>query len=325
MSFVTPAVPGQQTIADADPTCHFWFHPQGLRQDEIPANSHTVVWMICDEFHAYKRKVVVHNAAERGCPVCRNLALVRGVNDFATTHPEQASAFVKPGRSGRTPNTTSALSRARATWRCNLGHEFVASFGNMAQEQRNVCQCSRHKRLNLGFSDLATRNPVLAAQFDIGRNGCTPDQVDAGSRKKYWWICPAGHKFEAPPTQRMLIGPTSNGCSTCYLSSPIDPDTHRHHVDASLRPTDEEVAAYFKLRKRRYQPRPARTSPSPLKGQPRKHYTEDQKDNAVALYVRERERHRSHTATLRFVSTQLDIGQFSLNSWIAADKRIHRG
>lgn len=120
----------------------------------------------------------------------------------------------------------------------------------MAAEQRNHCQCREHKRLNRGFSDLASRNPVLAAQWDSERNGLPAANVDVGSHTKYWWICPAGHRFQSTPKQRMIGRPTANGCQQCYLDSPVDPHTGRHLVAAHLRPTADELARYFQSPRR---------------------------------------------------------------------------
>lgn len=318
MGISKPAGPGERTLADLNVDHDFWFHGAGLRPDEIATDSHTHVWMICDEFHVYERKAMIQATGLPKCPVCLNRVFVPGVNDFATTNPSDAACFVQPGRTGATPETASVLSRAIATWRCDRGHEFTTSFGKMAREHRRECHCAEHKRLNRGFSDLATRNPVLAAQFDIDRNGCTPHDVDVGSKTQYWWICPAGHTFKATPANRRCIGPMSNGCRECYLASPIDPVTHNHCVDQQLRPTDAERAAYFRIKRPRYRPRPARREASPLKGCPSPRYTDAQKAEAVSTYVAELRRQPSHSAAVRVAAEKLRIGTTAVSIAVEA-------
>ncbi|MFM9378079.1 zinc-ribbon domain-containing protein [Gordonia sp. VNK21] len=255
MAPTAPAGPGQQKLADSMSVEDYWFTQGGLRADEIRASSHAIVWMICDRFHVYKRKATIHGTAKSAqCPVCTNQTFVPGVNDFATTHPAQSACFIRPGPTGATPETRSARSRAIATWRCDHGHEFITSFAKMAHDHRNECSCNNHKRLNRGFSDLASRNPVLAAQFDTERNGTTPDKVDAGSHIHYWWTCPAGHHFQASPKNRMTCGKYSNGCRQCYRTAIYDPALKCVAVDPSLRPTPDEYATYFRSRPKRARP-----------------------------------------------------------------------
>lgn len=45
----------------------------------------------------------------------------------------------------------------------------------------------------------AADHPVLAAQFDLERNGRTPNHVNAGTSEKLWWACPVAddHRWQA--------------------------------------------------------------------------------------------------------------------------------
>ena len=63
-----------------------------------------------------------------------------------------------------------------------------------------------------GFNDLASQNPVLAAQWDTERNGTlTPQQVTLTSNRKAWWICEKGHSFQAVIASRA----NGSGCPYC--------------------------------------------------------------------------------------------------------------
>jgi hypothetical protein len=293
-------------LADTEVAEFFWHQVRGLRADEIDMNAHTLLWIICDQFHVSKRKAAMQRNAVHLCPVCTNAILVRGVNDFATTHPAQAASFVKPGASGIGPDSASQITRATATWRCDQGHEFRASFSQMATKRSDHCSCANHLGLSRGHNDIASRNPVLAAQWDSERNGCRADTVNVGSSKRYWWICPAGHRFEATPRQRMRCAANSNGCRLCLWSSPIDPVTHQHVVDAALRPTPAQLTTYFDP------PRPPRRpSPrqKPRQNTPRKRrsYPNTLKKRAVQRFHEIRPQHRSHLQAQIAVAKELGI------------------
>ncbi|WP_369075252.1 zinc-ribbon domain-containing protein, partial [Lactococcus petauri] len=48
--------------------------------------------------------------------------------------------------------------------------------------------------------------PNVAAQFDIGANGgVTPEQVPAGTPRRYWWSCQKGadHRWKARVQHRV--------------------------------------------------------------------------------------------------------------------------
>ena len=293
-------------LSDTEVAEFFWHQVKGLRVDEIDLNAHTMVWMICDQFHVSKRKAARQRGIVDVCPICTNAVFVRGVNDFATTHPVQAACFVRPGISGLGPESASRIARATAIWRCDQGHEFGASFAHMATESRDHCSCADHLGLSRGHNDIASRNPILAAQWDAERNGCQADTVNVGSSKRYWWICPAGHRFAATPRQRMRCAADSNGCRLCLWSSPIDPVTHQHVVDAALRPTADQLATYFDP------PRPPRRpSPrqKPRQNTPRKRqsYSNTLKKRAVQRFHEIRPHYRSHLQAQIAVAKELGI------------------
>jgi len=62
---------------------------------------------------------------------------------------------------------------------------------------------------------ISVTHPDVAAQWHPERNnGVTPDQVVAGSKKKYWWVCPEGpdHEWDAVASNRTH---NSTGCPCC--------------------------------------------------------------------------------------------------------------
>lgn len=66
--------------------------------------------------------------------------------------------------------------------------------------------------LEKGLNDLATVNPVLAAEWHPTKNGnLTPQDFKAISAQKVWWQCADGHEWHAKVTDRN----TGKGCRQC--------------------------------------------------------------------------------------------------------------
>src|SRR3954469_9164199 len=68
-------------------------------------------------------------------------------------------------------------------------------------------------RRTLPENSLAAKRPDLTAQLDPERNqGFDPWLVAAGSHRKGWWRCAAGHSWEAGIKNRTPLG---SGCPRC--------------------------------------------------------------------------------------------------------------
>ena len=66
----------------------------------------------------------------------------------------------------------------------------------------------------MGFNDLETLNPAVAASWHPTLNGTlTPEDVTTGSRHKVWWACPEGHVWKAVVYSRARKQKT--GCPVC--------------------------------------------------------------------------------------------------------------
>jgi len=61
-------------------------------------------------------------------------------------------------------------------------------------------------------NSLAVKNPALAKQWHLTRNGeLTPENVTPNSGKKVWWMCDKGHEWESTIYNRVK----GNGCPYC--------------------------------------------------------------------------------------------------------------
>lgn len=101
-------------------------------------------------------------------------------------------------------------------FKCSLGHEItmpVHRFMTSYKKNGNAVQCPYCNgfRVLVGFNDLKTTRPDLAAEWDYEKNELTPLQVTRGSHKDVWWRCSYGHSWKA----RISARDYGNGCPHC--------------------------------------------------------------------------------------------------------------
>ena len=96
-------------------------------------------------------------------------------------------------------------------WKCSkCASEWRAKILNRTHG-RGCPYCSNRK-IRVGFNDLATTHPELAAEWDYDKNGdLTPQMVTYGSGKTVWWKCPLGHSYQAT----LLHRSQGTNCSIC--------------------------------------------------------------------------------------------------------------
>ena len=155
----------------------------------------------CALGHTWLLPVDGRRAGTTGCPICSNQQLLVGYNDLATTHPEIAKQA-----HNWDPTTMSAGSHKKAAWICEKGH--IWSSVIHTKVDGIGCPICSNQQLLVGYNDLATTHPELAAQAD----GWDPTTVIAGSPKKAKWICENGHRWSSVLSNRSRMGV---GCPSC--------------------------------------------------------------------------------------------------------------
>ncbi len=138
------------------------------------------------------------------CPYCSGNKVLKGWNDLATTHPEVAQYA-----HDWDPTKYSAGSQVKVEWKCKIGHIFYSRITDATHSKSKVfCSvCNGHSIL-VGFNDLATTDPLVAAEAD----GWDPRTVTRGSNRKRQFRCPVGHIYEAVIASRAL---DLVGCRIC--------------------------------------------------------------------------------------------------------------
>lgn len=185
----------------------FWGPSNDLEPSEFLPTSNAKVWWICDLGHEYDAKIFSKTISGHGCRICSGKQVLAGFNDLATLRPDIASEW-GPGNS-RLPSEVTVSSGVKVRWRCGLGHVWPATVGS--RTSGNGCSTCSNKVLLVGFNDLATTHPVLAAEWNSQVNVKSPTEVVSGARDKVSWICSEGHVWRARVSDRSA----GSGCPDC--------------------------------------------------------------------------------------------------------------
>jgi hypothetical protein len=167
----------------------------------------------CPLGHSYLASVHNRTYMDSGCSICANKQVLVGFNDLATTHPDIAAQAV-----GWDPTTVTAGSGKRYGWRCSKGHQWTTPVNYRLE---SGCPYCSNKAVLVGFNDLATTHPELAAEAD----GWDPTTVTAGSNRKRKWRCSEGHSWTAVVGSRARGPKGGSGCPSCatYGFDPSSP------------------------------------------------------------------------------------------------------
>ncbi len=171
----------------------------GWDPTEVMAQTNQKLPWTCVNDHSWITSVA-NRTNGTGCPTCSGNVVLAGFNDLGTTHPEIAAEA-----NGWDPTTVSKGHITKKSWTCPMGHIYDATVNGRCQG-RNCSICSGKKVL-IGFNDLQTTHPELAAETD----GWDPKTVTAGSNKKVSWKCANGHQWFALVTSRSF----GTGCPSC--------------------------------------------------------------------------------------------------------------
>ncbi len=207
-------LPGFNDFATTHPALAAEWHPTkngDLTPQKISYGYDKKVWWLCTNGHEWQAAPKTRVRMGAGCPICANDVVQAGYNDLATTYPEIASQWDFARNGNLTPKDVFPGTEKKVWWVCGHGHHWRVAVSARTKRQSGCPYCSG-KLVLPGFNDLASQNPVLAAQWDAERNGIlTPQQVTLTSNRKVWWICEKGHSFQTVIASRA----NGTGCPYC--------------------------------------------------------------------------------------------------------------
>ena len=207
--------PGFNDLASQYPDLAAQWHPTkngDLTPRDVVAGSRRKVWWQCPKGHEWQAIVTSRTNNGAGCPVCAGKTVAPGENDLATLRPDLARQWDQERNGTLTPDQVSPYSNRKVWWRCRLGHGWQTAVS--ARTWGSDCPYCAGRKAFPGFNDLATKDPLVAAEWDPEFNGnLTPQMVTVGSHKKVWWRCAQGHVWKAVMYSR--TGPKRCGCPVC--------------------------------------------------------------------------------------------------------------
>ncbi len=177
----------------------------GWNPKEIHAASHKKMPWKCDLGHSWSANVDNRSKNQAGCPFCSGNTVLVGFNDLETLRPDIAKELV-----GTDPSKMSIGSNRKCKWKCSLGHEWLASVKSRSRGQG--CPICSGNEVLIGFNDLATTHPEVAAQL-VDKN---TSKLSRGTHKKCKWKCAEGHTWMASVNSRTNgWRGTITGCPIC--------------------------------------------------------------------------------------------------------------
>ena len=206
------AVCKHNSLATISPaTMQYWHKEKNLLRspETVTAQSHFRAHWICPVcLHEWQSRINDKVQKKTGCPECAKGSAGRSKDGIRQKHPTFASCnhpllsqwdHDLNAREGNYPDNTTLGSGKQIWWICDQcpkgkKHSWSARAYQRTSTHATGCPFCSH-RLPCDCNCLKTLYPELAADFDSKANGVTPDQVTAGTVKKYRWL---SDKPEAP-------------------------------------------------------------------------------------------------------------------------------
>lgn len=182
-----------------------------LTPKQVSYGSKQKIWWMCSKQHEWQAAVYTRTKGS-GCPYCAGKLAWPGSNDLASQRPDLVAQWHPEKNLPMTPERVTVGSHYRAWWVCEQGHEWRAIV-----KSRSIggcgCPVCANRVLLRGVNDLASTHPEVAAQWHPTKNGnLTPQDIQAGNRRKVWWLCERGHIWQAAVFSRAYGG---TGCPVC--------------------------------------------------------------------------------------------------------------
>ncbi|WP_214514910.1 zinc-ribbon domain-containing protein [Rhodococcus sp. WY5] len=195
------AIPGETDLATKYPNIADQWHPNRNSNEpsEVSAFSAKKAWWMCTKGHEWEATISNRTCGGTGCPFCSGRRLNPGVNDLATVNPELVAQW-DSSRNSLGPEEVTRSSHKKVWWLCARSHSWEAAVSS--RSGGTGCPVCTNKVIQVGINDLASQDPLLAAQWHPTLNDTAPTKVGTGSNKVAWWLCKLGHEWKATVERR---------------------------------------------------------------------------------------------------------------------------
>lgn len=198
-------------LSSNSPILNQWDYEKNIdiSPEQISYSSTRQVWWKCDNGHSWQASIENRYYSSGQCPICNKQRVVVGINDFASLHPDLLQEW-DFAQNTEDPSRLSETSTKSVWWKCDKGHTWKTSVGQRVKQAG--CPYCRGRKIWPGYNDFATLYPNLLREWDYSLNDEKPTEIAPADAKKYHWICPKGHKYEAAISSRTRLG---TGCPYC--------------------------------------------------------------------------------------------------------------
>ena len=125
-------------------------------------------------------------------------------------YPELAKEWCTELNNGLLFSDTVLRVNTKYWWKCSLDHIYQSTVSHRIAG--TGCPYCAGKKVLVGFNDLKTRSPAIAAQWCSELNGSlSPESVTVKSGKKVWWQCSSNHRYLSTVARRT----SGSGCPYC--------------------------------------------------------------------------------------------------------------
>ena len=188
----------------------------------IGYQSHKKVHWKCANGHEWFGPIQYRTGKWGGCPICSNQKILAGYNDFKTLCQKNKLEYLldewdyeQNNQLQITPENISYQSKKKVYWKCARGHQWFGSIGSRTGKRSGCPVCANQKVLarHNDFETYCQTNQLeyLLDEWDYEKNDVSPSEIMPGSTRKIWWICKAGHSWDARVGGRKQ----GRGCPVC--------------------------------------------------------------------------------------------------------------
>ena len=182
------------------------WHPTGNPDknidDYIQGSATRIQWKCKTCQHSWIATIRARTQRKSGCPECAKKirGKTRKQTNLANGRPLDNPQLLTEWdyeKNLKSPSEYLPAANEKVWWKCSkCGHNWEALISNRTLGRG--CPCCANKVVVSGKNDLATTHPELAQEWHPTKNASlTPQDVFAGSARKVWWKCPAGHSYLA--------------------------------------------------------------------------------------------------------------------------------
>ena len=135
-------------------------------------------------------------------------------------YPELAKQWDQERNNGLLPSDVPYGSHMTVFWKCPICKQSYPkricnrTAPSKINSESDKCPVCLGRYIIADYNSLAAKYPNIAKEWDYDKNGIGPEEVAPHSNKKYWWICPKGHSYEAKVNNKV----NNNGGNCPYCS-----------------------------------------------------------------------------------------------------------